>query len=200
MAVARARTRARPAPRRRANPDWRFDRRVLAPFFAQVPDSFRKEQAAIHQAYQELLYTVEHDFDAKDLARIDRLMGHPSPRWPAGSQPSQIRLLDEARFPDAGVVAALRPVPGLSLTVASTYLHFFHHTYPIFDPDAVRGLAKLGFEIPWTIQRDPAVYADYVRAIEELRERIPFWDVPEVNVHINRILQAALSAWGRRGS
>jgi hypothetical protein len=175
-----------------------FDRIGLEPFFRQVPALFRKEQAKVHEAYQELLYTTEHEFDPDDLQHIERLFGLASPQWAVGSRDEAIALLDGMRFPDTMALADVRAVPGLTLPVVSHYLHFFHHSYPIYSEAAVRALNQLGAPVPWTKVRNPDVYGLYIAAIEELRDRIPFWDVPETNVHTNRILQAALEGWGKR--
>ncbi len=175
-----------------------FDHSRIEPFFREVPRLWWQAQAPVHEAYQELLYTTEHAFGADDLRHIGRLFGLPSPQWGRESQEEAIALFDGMRFPDTLGLARLRAVPGLTLSAVSHYLHFFHHTYPIYHPDAVRALNGLGATVPWTKVRDPAAYGLYIAAIEELRDRIPFWDVPETNVHTNRIIEAALEAWGGR--
>jgi hypothetical protein len=176
-----------------------FERDAIEPFFRQVPRLFEAAQAPVHASYQELLYTVEHEFDPDDLRHIERLFGLESPQWAVGSRDEAIHRLDAMRFPDTTGLSELRAVPGLTLPVASHYLHFFHHTYPIYEQSAVEALNRLGAPVPWTKVRNADVYGLYIAAIEELRDRIPFWHVPETNVHINRILQAALSQWGTLG-
>ena len=174
-----------------------FERARLEPFFREVPRLWWQAQAPVHEAYQELLYTTEHAFDPGDLEHIDRLFHLPTPQWGQESREAAIGLLDGMRYPDTTAFTRLRAVPNLTLSTVSHYLHFFHHTYPIYHPDAVRGLDALGAPVPWTKVRDPDSYGLYIAAIEELRDRIPFWDVPETNVHTHRILEAALEAWGR---
>ncbi len=176
-----------------------FDEAALKDFFAQVPALYRKSQATIHEPYQRLLYTVEHEFGPDDLDAIDEAFGLAHPTWATGSRLEAINLLDGMRYPETRPIANLRAVPGLDLATISHYLHFFHHAYPIYTREACRGLEKVGAPIPYTKVRNADIYGLYITAIDELKSRVPFWDVPETNVYLTRIMQGALHAYGAGG-
>lgn len=165
-------------------------------FFEQVPALYRTAQAPVHEAYQRLLYTIEHPLAESTTDAIEQAFGLPHPQWTGHLRRDAIRLLDAHRYPDTAPIAALPAVPGLDLRTLSHYLHFFHHAYPIYDEASCKGLARLGLEVPFVRQRDADVYAAYIQALEGLKEGIPFWDVPETNVYLTRIVQGALSAYG----
>jgi len=174
----------------------RFDREAQQAFFAQVPRLYEAAQRPVHEAYQRLLYTVEHPLAEATTDAIEDAFGLPHPAWNPGSRAQAIRVLDGMRYPDTRAVGDLRSIAGLDLRILSHYLHFFHHAYPIYDRASCAGLARLGFALPYVRVRDPDVYGLYVAAVEELKERIPFWCVPETNVHLGRIVQGALAAYG----
>jgi hypothetical protein len=173
-----------------------FHEPTLKRFFEQVPALYRQAQATVHEPYQWLLYHVEHEFGPDDLDAIDRAFGFATPQWAAGSRQEAIRLLDGMRYPETTPLANLRAVPGLDLAQVSHYLHFFHHAYPLYTKEACKGLERLGATVPYVKVRDPDTYGLYLAAIDELKERVPFWDVPETNVYLTRILQGALHAYG----
>jgi hypothetical protein len=173
-----------------------FHEPTLQRFFEQVPALYRKAQATVHEPYQRLLYTVEHEFGPEDLDAIDKAFGFAMPQWAAGSRQEAIRLLDGMRYPETMPLSNLRAVPGLDLAQISHYLHFFHHAYPLYTREACKGLERLGATVPYVKVRDPDTYGLYIAAIDELKERVPFWDVPETNVYLTRILQGALHAFG----
>ena len=173
-----------------------FHEPTLKHFFEQVPALYRKAQATVHEPYQRLLYTVEHEFGPEDLDAIDKAFGFATPQWAAGSRQEAIRLLDGMRYPETMPLSNLRAVPGLDLAQISHYLHFFHHAYPLYTREACKGLERLGATVPYVKVRDPDTYGLYIAAIDELKERVPFWDVPETNVYLTRILQGALHAFG----
>jgi hypothetical protein len=175
---------------------FHFHEPALKAFFEQVPALYRKAQATVHEPYQRLLYTVEHEFGPEDLDAIDKAFGFATPQWAEGSRQQAIRLLDGMRYPETLPMADLRAVPGLDLAQVSHYLHFFHHAYPLYTREACKGLDRLGATVPYVKVRDPDTYGLYIAAIEELKERVPFWDVPETNVYLTRILQGALHAYG----
>jgi hypothetical protein len=168
----------------------------LDEFFSLVPDLYAAEQRKVQAQYQGLLYGVEHPLHEDATDRIEAAFRLPHPRWEAASRRQGIDALDGLRYPDTAPLAQLRAVPGLDLRTLSHYLHFFHHAYPIYSEAACRGLARLGVQVPYVRERDPDVYRLFIAAIEELKERVPFWDVPETNVYLTRIIQAALEAYG----
>ncbi len=175
----------------------RFPDGALEPFFGQVPQLFAKAQAQVHEPYQRLLYTVEHPLVDWTTDAIEAAFGLPHPHWNAGSRAEAIELLDRhMRYPATMPIGGLRSIAGLDLRTLSHYLHFFHHAYPIYTKESCQGLERLGVPMPFTKVRDPDIYGLYIAAIEVLKERIPFWDVPETNVYLTRIVQGALHAYG----
>lgn len=178
-------------------PKLGFDEARLKEFFALVPRLYAAEQQKVQAQYQGLLYSVEHPLHEDTTDRIEAAFRLPRPQWQAQSRREGIAALDGLRYPDTRPIANLRAVPGLNLRTLSHYLHFFHHAYPIYSEAACKGLTRLGVAVPYVRERDPDVYALYIAAIEELKERVPFWDVPETNVYLTRIVQAALEAYGQ---
>ncbi len=173
-----------------------FDEARLHAFFERVPELFRREQADVHEPYQFLLYHVEHPLAESTTDTIESGFKLQHPMWNPGSRRSAIDLLDHLHYPDIGPIADLRSISGMTLSVLSHYLHFFHHAYPIYDKASCKGLERLGLPIPYTLVRDRDIYGLYIQALEQLKERIPFWCVPETNVYLTRIVQGALAAYG----
>lgn len=166
-------------------------------FFDNVKASYATAQAKVHEPYQYLLYHVEHPLHPSTTDHIEQGFGLAGPRWTPATRQRAIDILDKSmHYPATQPIAQLPDVPGLTLEVLSHYLHFFHHAYPIYNEASVKGLHALGVRVPWTTARDPAVYALYIQAIEDLKEHVPFFDVPETNVYLTRIIQAALEGSG----
>ena len=176
---------------------FQFDEAALKAFFARAPELFAAAQRKVHEPYQRLLYTVEHPLAESTTDAIEVAFALPHPHWNPGSRREAIDLLDKGmQYPATTPIADLRAISGLDLHILSHYLHFFHHAYPIYTKSACDALTRLGAPVPYTKVRDPDVYGLYIAAIEELKERIPFWDVPETNVYLTRIVQGALDAYG----
>lgn len=173
-----------------------FDAAALQGFFPRVPALYAQAQAAVHEPYQRLLYTLSHPLAEATTDAIEAGFGLPHPQWNTGSRAHAIWLLDRLRYPDTSALAQLRAIAGLDLRTLSHYLHFFHHAYPIYDEASCKGLQRLGLPMPYVKVRDPDTYGLYILAIEQLKERLPFWCVPETNVYLTRIVQAALAAFG----
>lgn len=174
-----------------------FPEGTLAPFFAQVPRLFAQAQAKVHEPYQRLLYAVEHPLHEATTDLIEAGFHLPHPAWNPGSRRQAIDLLDQRmRYPATLPIADLRSIAGLDLCTLSHYLHFFHHAYPIYTKESCAGLEKLGVPMPYTRVRNPDIYGLYIAAIEVLKEKVPFWCVPETNVYLTRIVQGALHEYG----
>jgi len=173
-----------------------FDRARMREFFERVPELYARTQAPVNPEYQRLLYTIEHPLEEPTTDAIEAAFNLPHPQWNTGSRKHAIWLLDQLRYPDTMPLIQLRAIAGLDLRILSHYLHFFHHAYPIYDEASCKGLQRLGVPMPYVKVRDPDTYALYIMAIEELKEHIPFWDVPETNVYLTRIVQAALAGYG----
>ena len=176
---------------------FKVPRETLLPFFQAVPRLFAEEQAGVDAAYQSCLYRTEHDFGVDDLERIENAFDLQPAQWGSVSPGAVIKRLDGMKYPETQPIGMIEAVSGMNLKTLSHYLHFFHHTYPIFDKPTLKGLAKLGIDLPYVLVRDVEVYGLYIAALDELKDRIPFWCVPEANIHLTRILQAALAGWGK---
>ncbi len=174
----------------------KFDEAALRDFFEQVPELYQATAAA-QGSYQGLLYTIEHPLDRADLEAITRAYGLPQPRWTNQSADIAIQILDKMMYPQAEPLGRLRAVPGLTLSATTHILHHVHHAYPIYDELSCMGLARLGVDVPYVRMREPAAYGLFVAAVEQLKQRIPYWCVPETNVVLGRIVQGALRAHGR---
>ena len=174
-----------------------FPAGALKPFFDKVPRLFAKAQAAVHESYQRLLYSVEHPLVESTTDAIESAFDLPHPAWNPGSRLQAIDLLDRhMRYPATAPIGDLRSIAGLDLRILSHYLHFFHHAYPIYTKESCAGLEKLGVPMPYTRVRNADIYGLYIAAIDVVKERIPFWDVPETNVYLTRIVQGALHQYG----
>lgn len=174
-----------------------FQAEALAPFFARVPELYAKAQNPVQPAYQRLLYCVEHPLHESTTDLIEEAFRLPRPAWNPGSRRQAIDLLDgHMRYPATLPIGDLRSIAGLDLQTLSHYLHFFHHAYPIYTKESCRGLERLGVPLPYTRVRNADIYGLYIAAIEVLKERIPFWCVPETNVYLTRIIQGALHVYG----
>jgi hypothetical protein len=174
-----------------------WDEARLRAFYRAMPDLFRQAQAPVHEAYQRLLYTVEHPLSESTTDAIEAAFGLAHPSWNPGSRQQAIQMLDRMRYPATAAIGGLRSVAGLDLRILSHYLHFFHHAYPIYDRASCAGLERLGVPMPYVKVRDPGMYGIYIAAVEHLKEHAPYWSVPETNVYLTRIVQGALSAYGQ---
>lgn len=174
-----------------------FPAGVLPGFFSAVPRLFGQAQAVVHEPYQRLLYSVEHPLHESTTDAIEAAFGLPHPAWNPGSRRQAIDLLDQRmHYPATLPIGDLRSIAGLDLRILSHYLHFFHHAYPIYTKESCVGLEKLGVAMPYTRVRNADIYGLYIAAIEVLKERVPFWCVPETNVYLTRVIQAALHQFG----
>lgn len=170
---------------------------ALRRFFLDMPRLYAASQASVHEGYQRLLYTIEHPLAEPTTDAVEASFQLPHPHWNPGSRREAIALLDKLPYPSTAAISDLRAVSGLDLRILSHYLHFFNHAYPIYDKASCAGLGKLGVDVPYTLVRDSSIYALYVEAIQDLKERAPYWAVPETNVYLTRIVQGALAELGR---
>ena len=177
--------------------DHAFDVDVasLRPFFDAVPELFGRWHATRAVSYDVLLYAVAGPHTPADLALIDRLLGLEHQGWAAAPAQRIIRLFDEMRYPDVTPLARLEADADITLEQASRYAHFFHHVYPPYERASVVGSGLLGLAVDWTEELEPDVYRRYTEAIEWLKEKAPWWALPESHVPRQRVMQAALAEW-----
>lgn len=175
-----------------------WDKDALEAFEADMPRLVKEGQDPVDAAYQRLLYGVAHEFGPAHLDAIDGLLGLGHPDWTRADKEDAIEFLDAAGYPETDVLHHLPHVDGLTLAHVAGYLHFFHHVFVPYDDATCRGLARLGVEVPFTQEVDADVYAAYTEAIEELKERLPYWDFPERNLSLQRVVQVAVGQHGKR--
>lgn len=177
--------------------EFSVDRELVEDFWNRVPELFPIWHASVSKPYDQLLYAVAGPHTPHDLALIDRILGLEHQGWAAAPAQRIIRLFDGLDYPETAPLAGLEADADITLEQASRYAHFFHHVYPPYEEASVVGLAMLGIEVPWTEELDPEVYGRYTEAIEWLKEKAPYWALPESHVPRQRVMQSALAQWAR---
>jgi hypothetical protein len=177
-----------------------FDKKKCAHFFEFLTEYFHSHHHSEEQdaeAYESLLYMVKRPYTPDMLDMIDDWMGLPERVWREDTQREVILSLYAIRYPDTLLIESLTESARSDIRRLSAYLHFTHHTYSIWDEDSLKGLHKLGIDIPTTEVADPFIYGAYVSAIELLKDVAPFTCFLEHDVPRQRLFQAALAAYGR---
>lgn len=174
-------------------------------FFHEVPALFRQANAKSWEAYEETLYTMHRPLTYGNFHRIKRFVGAESAPTLAlrdGRVYEELhRVLGKARYPKAGHVTRLDDFADGSSELATALLHFNNPAYPIYDTVTVRGLLHLGFVVSYvaTIGEETTTgYQGYVNAIQELKDDIPYYCVPEKNHYLTRIIQSSAHELGLR--
>lgn len=170
-------------------------------FFERVPELFRRANLKSWESYEETLYAMRRPLTYGNYSQVKRFVGIESPPVQAlrdGRVFQDLdRILNKVRYPRAGRVTQLDDYADGSTELASALLHFNNPAFPIYDATTVRGLAALGAPVrfvPHIEEATPAAYQEYIDEIQELKDRIPYRDVPEKNYYLTRIVQLAL--WG----
>lgn len=167
-------------------------------FLDDVPRRFARAQERERDAYERLIYNLEPPATGTLLERIVQFRGgKPVPALGKAENADLVRrAVRVPRYPSAEMLLELRKVEGLTLPQATMLLHFHHPAYPIFSEAAVRTLNEMGFPVVFAAGIDEdgiARYEGYIAALDRLKARIPFQDVPETNVFLSRLLEGALS-------
>ena len=142
---------------------------------------------------------VRRPYDDSMLDMIDDWMGLERREWKEETTREIKLALYAIKYPDTLLIDSFTQKARSDLTRLSSYLHFTHHTYAIWDEDTRKGLSKLGINIPSTNVADPFIYGAYVSAIELLKDIAPFTCFLEHDVPRQRLFQAALASYGREG-
>ena len=142
---------------------------------------------------------VRRPYDDSMLDMIDDWMGLERREWKEETTREIKLALYAIKYPDTLLIDSFTQKARSDLTRLSSYLHFTHHTYAIWDEDTRKGLSKLGINIPPTNVADPFIYGAYVSAIELLKDIAPFTCFLEHDVPRQRLFQAALASYGREG-
>lgn len=167
-------------------------------FFAQVPQLFPKANRRIWESYEETLFGMRRPITHGNYWAVRRYVGGNPPQ--AAIADPRInheleRILSRARYPDASPLGLLEDFTEGSTEFASALLHFYNPAYPIYDDATVRGLGRLGVDVEFTARLDEGAVDQYqatIDAIQELKEGIPFYHVPERNYYLTRIIQESL--------
>ena len=96
------------------------------------------------------------------LDMIDEWMGLDKREWREETTREVKLALYAIRYPDTLLLDSFTENPRSDLKRLSSYLHFTHHTYAIWDEDTRKGLEKIGIKIPETKAADPFIYGAYV--------------------------------------
>ena len=165
-------------------------------FFERVPVLFDEWHSKNSQNYEELLYRIYRPYTSKDLDKIDEWMGLETRNWPSQIEFEVILMLNAIRYPDTLLLRSMDPLVENELERISAYLHFVTHVYTIYESETLKGLAKLGINIPETSKLDCFNYGAYITSIEMLKELAPFTCFLEHDVPRQRLFQAALAQYG----
>lgn len=168
-------------------------------FYPQVPTLFTKANRVAWEAYEETLFTMRRPVTYGNYHRICRFVGAASPPSTA-LRDARVhteldRVLAKARYPRAGQLSRLEEFSDGATELATAFLHFNNPAYPIYDTATVRGLNHLGHPVNFvpTINQDTvAAYQAYLNVIQELKDEIPYFYVPEKNYYLTRIVQESL--------
>lgn len=170
-------------------------------FLDEVPRSFARAQERERDAYEGLIYNLEPPAAGTLLERIVQFRGgNPVPALAKSENADLVRrAVRIPRYPSAEMLLDLKKVEGLTLPQATMLLHFHHPAYPILSEGAVRTLNAMGFPVVYSEALDEdgvARYEGYIAALDRLKARIPFQDVPETNVFLSRLIEGALTHSG----
>jgi hypothetical protein len=176
------------------------NRETLKPFFQRVPElfeAFHHNENQKPEGYEELLYRVYRPYTGQMFDMIDEWMDLGPRTWGKDVEREVTLMLYAIRYPDTLFLESLSVEAENDMRRISSYLHFTHHTYTIWNDDTRKGLAKLGFDIPATDNVNAFVYGAYISCIELIKDLAPFTCFLEHDVPRQRLFQAALAAYGR---
>jgi len=172
-----------------------------AEFFAEVPELFERSRPRWERSYNDLIYGVERPLTRANVEDIVT--------WRDGGKlgalgPRELGLVNETfariRWPDVRGLSKLRGIEGMDLPRACALLHFYNPSFPTFDPGAKEGLALLGKRVKRPSKLDQEGVRSYRRfmgEVHELKERIPYYDVPESHYFHVWLLEKCLEELAR---
>lgn len=173
-------------------------------FLLRVPRLLATAQARDGDGYDRVIYGFQRPVTWRWYARLLRYLGRPVPaKLPKGDARPLERFLRSAKYPDVGDLKIVEKVPGMDASVAMALLHMDITSYPMVDPAMLAGLQKLGHPVRWGASLDRSTRANYdrvLRIFDRLKVDIPVRSVPEIHLHLARILQLALGELHRTTS
>lgn len=167
-------------------------------FFEQVPTLFPRANQRLWESYEETLFRMCRPVTYGNYWSVRRFVGGNPPQsalFDTRVHRELDRILGNAKYPDAGPLARLEDFTEANVEFASALLHFNNPAYPILDGATVNGLNQLGQTLAFhpTIQEDTVeTYQAVIDAIQDLKDAIPFYCVPEKNYYLTRIIQESL--------
>ena len=168
-----------------------------AKFYPEVPKLFRENQMLEMEGYEGVIYRVHPRATTADVERALHFLGSKA-KVSAEAAETLNHVLDGVEYPKADVLLELKGA-NVDLPGAVALLHFFRPAYPLYRVESVRALADMGFTVQWRTDLSEdgiGAYEGYIAAIDLLKRQIPFAYVPETNVFLSRLIEAALH---RRG-
>ena len=173
-------------------------------FLLRVPRLLATAQARDGDAYDQLIYGFQRPVSWRWYGELLRYLGRAVPsRLPKGTARALERYLRSSRYPELGDPRHLAKVPGMDATVAVGLLHMDITSYPLIEPGMLAGLQALGHPVRWGAALDRTTKANYdrvLRIFDRLKLDIPVKSVPEVHLHLARILQLSLGELHRTTS
>jgi hypothetical protein len=167
-------------------------------FYRRVPELFGRANLASWEKYEETLYHMRRPVTHGNYHRVKQFIGGNPPvlalRDPRPF-PELDRQLGKMKYPRAGALTRLNDFADGSTEFATALVHFNNPAYPIFDALSVRGLNHLGHPLNFVRELDEqavAAYQTYVDLIQEMKDEIQYYNVPERNYYLTRIVQESL--------
>ena len=167
-------------------------------FFERVPELFRRAHRTSWEKYEETLFSMRRPVTHGNYQRVKQFVGGNPPvaaLRDTRPYPELDRVLSKAKYPRAGQVTRLDEYADGNAEFATALLHFNNPAYPVYDAMSVRGLNHLGHPLNFvrSMSEDsiPA-YQTYISLVQDFKDEIPYYFVPEKNYYLTRIVQEAL--------
>lgn len=172
--------------------------RSVEAFLQAVPVYFKVAREASYPQYDEIIYAMRRPLTHGAFERILHFAGHTN--GGSGDDEEVFRecdkVLRECHYPDVRPLAGLAKF-GLDLRTASAVLHFYNPAYPFYDVASLAALRRLGQPVPFELALDEnglRAYAEFVKVVQDYKERIYWAFVPECHYYLTRVIEGAL--WG----
>lgn len=171
-------------------------------FLSELKPLFWRNQEREAESYERLIYRLHPPASADECNRLlsFRGVGEVPALGKRENEEKVKRMLRTVRYPNVEPLLELQGIERLTMTRATTLLHFHHPAFPIYSAALVEGLERLG--IP-AVHRDEigeeAVldYAGVIAALDRLKTSVTFENVPESNCFLTRVVEGALVEYAR---
>lgn len=167
-------------------------------FYGRVPELFARANRIAWDQYEETLYHMRRPVTHGNYHRVKQFVGGNPPNLALRDvrpYPELDRILTKAKYPRAGQLTRLDDFSEGRTEFATALLHFHNPAFPIYDGASVHGLNVLGYPLNFvrdvTEEAIPA-YQTYIDLIQRMKDEIPYYDVPEKNYYLTRIVQESL--------